>query len=143
MLAKSLQLVLLVGPIGHRTSCYREQHSSSPTVAGTLIILQTSFRLPLILRFDKHQLILQHFLQYLHFIPLKNHMFHIFVACEVAYHAIRHRCTQLYDEVTVVPDVALVVPLGELAAHGKLVNSFGDDDGRDDVPWKLDVDGGC
>ena len=117
MLAESLELVLLVGSIGHSSSCYCEQHSSSPTVTGILIILQTGYRLDLILRFNEHQLILQHFLEYLHFIPLEDHMFHIFVACEVAYHPIRHRCAQLNDEVAVVSDVALVVSLRELAAH--------------------------
>lgn len=135
--------MLLVGPISHRTSRYREQHCASATVTGALIILQNSQGLFLILRFDKHQLVLQHFLQNLHFIPLKNHMFHIFVTREVAYHPVRHRCTQLNDEVTVVSDVTLVVSFGELAAHGKLVDSFGDDDGRDDVAWKVDVDGIC
>ena len=101
--------MLLVGSIGHRTSCHRKQHSSSSTIAGALVILQTHFRLPLILRFNKHQLILQHFLQYFHFIPLQNHMLHVLVAGEVADHAIRYRRTQFYDEVAVVSDVALVV----------------------------------
>jgi hypothetical protein len=129
VLTKSLQLVLLVGPISHRTSRDRKKYRASPAVAGTLKILQTRFRLGFVLRFDEHQLILQRFPQYLHFVPLKNHMFHIFVTCEVAYHSIRHRCTQFNDEVTIVPDVTLVVSLRELAAHGELVNSFGDDDG--------------